>query len=38
VTVPDVKSEVREIETDEAEALADSVVAVDTLAEVRELL
>ena len=38
VTVPDVKHEIRETDTEAAEELADSVVAVDTLAEVRELL
>jgi len=38
VTVPDVKHEIRETDTEAAETLADSVVAVDTLAEVRELL
>jgi len=38
VTIPDVKSRVREVDTDDAEALAESVLAVDTLAEVRDHL
>jgi len=38
VTVPDVKNAIRETDTEAAEELAESVLAVDTLAEVQELL
>jgi len=38
VTIPDVKTAIQEVDTEDAEALAQSVLAAETLAEVQELL
>jgi len=38
VTIPDVKTAIREVDTEAAEALAESVLAADTLADVQDLL